>query len=121
MANADQLGSDRSDWRNAGPLYAKAEAEFHRTGDAINELYAKLGRLHRDLEDGSYKVVRAEVVRLLANPPTQSDPLLQKRAFALFSNIDLKTNTAASSEYCNKVLAICAKSRRSEMGEPRQG
>src|ERR1700756_1424549 len=56
MANADQLG-DRSDWRNAGPLYAKAEAEFHRTGDARNELYAKLGRLHRDLEDGSYKTV----------------------------------------------------------------
>ena len=29
MAHADHLG-DRSDWHNAGPLYAKAEAEFHR-------------------------------------------------------------------------------------------
>jgi hypothetical protein len=81
MANADQLG-DRSDWRNTGPLYAEAEAEFHRTGDARNELYAKLGRLHRDLEDGSYKSVRAEVLRLLATPLTQSDPLLQIRALA---------------------------------------
>ena len=108
MANADQLG-DRSDWRNAGPLYAKAEAEFHRTGDARNELYAKLGRLHRDLEDGSYKTVRAEVLRLLANPLTQSDPLLQIRALALLGNIDLNTNTAAAAEDWNKVLAIARK------------
>src|SRR6185312_10805344 len=97
MAKADQLG-DRSDWRNAAPLYAKAEAEFHRTGDARNELYAKLGRLHRDLEDGSYKTVRAEVLRLLANPLTQSDPLLQIRGLALLGNIDLNTNTAAAAE-----------------------
>lgn len=108
MANADQLG-DRSDWRNAGPLYAKAEAEFHRTGEARNELYAKLGRLHRDLEDGSYKTVRAEVLRLLANPLTQSDPLLQIRALALLGNIDLNTNTAAAAEDWNKVLAIARK------------
>jgi CHAT domain-containing protein len=108
MANADQLG-DRSDWRNAGPLYAKAEAEFHRSGDARNELYAKLGRLHRDLEDGSYKTVRAEVVRLLANPLTQSDPLLQIRGLALLGNIDLNTNTAAAAEDWNKVLAIARK------------
>src|ERR1700755_2422809 len=52
MANADQLG-DRSDWRNAGPLYAKAEAEFHRTGDARNDLHAKLGRPQRDREGGA--------------------------------------------------------------------
>jgi CHAT domain-containing protein/TPR repeat protein len=108
MAKADQLG-DRSDWRHAGPLYAKAEAEFHRTGDARNELYAKLGRLHRDLEDGSYKTVRAEVLRLLANPLTQSDPLLQIRALALLGNIDLNTNTAAAAEDWNKVLAIARK------------
>ena len=37
VTRADQLG-DRSDWHNAGPLYAKAEAEFHRLGDARNEL-----------------------------------------------------------------------------------
>ena len=94
---------------NAGPLYAKAEAEFHRTGDARNELYAKSGRLHRDLEDGSYKTVRAEVLRLLANPRTKSDPLLQIRALALLGNIDLNTNTAAAAEDWNKVLAIALK------------
>ncbi|HTU45374.1 MAG TPA: CHAT domain-containing protein [Bryobacteraceae bacterium] len=105
MAKADQLG-DRSDWRNAAPLYAKAAAEFHRTGDARNELYAKLGLLHRDLEDGSYKAVRAEVLRLLANPLSQSDPLLQIRSLSLLGNIDLNTNTAAAGEDWNKVLAI---------------
>jgi len=108
MANADQLG-DRSDWRNAAPLYAKAAAEFHRTGDARNELYARLGLLHRDLEDGSYKTVRAEVLRLLANPVAQSDPLLQIRSLSLLGNIDLNTNTAAAAEDWNKVLAIAKK------------
>ena len=108
MTRADQLG-DRSDWHNAGPLYAKAEAEYHRSGDARNELYAKLGRLHRDLEDGSYRTVRAEVLKLLANPLSQSDPLLQIRGLALLGNIDLNTNTAAAAEDWNKVLAIARK------------
>jgi CHAT domain-containing protein len=108
MTRADQLG-DRSDWHNAGPLYAKAEAEYHRSGDARNELYAKLGRLHRDLEDGSYRTVRAEVLKLLANPLSQSDPLLEIRGLALLGNIDLNTNTAAAADDWNKVLAIARK------------
>jgi CHAT domain-containing protein len=108
MTRADQLG-DRSDWHNAGPLYAKAEAEYHRSGDARNELYAKLGRLHRDLEDGSYRTVRADVLKLLANPLSQNDPLLQIRGLALLGNIDLNTNTAAAGEDWNKVLAIARK------------
>ena len=74
MTRADQLG-DRSDWHNAGPLYAKAEAEYHRSGDARNELYAKLGQLHRDLEDGSYRTVQAKVKTSHFNPLSQSDPL----------------------------------------------
>jgi CHAT domain-containing protein len=108
MTRADQLG-DRSDWYNAAPLYAKAEAEYHRSGDTRNELHAKLGRLHRDLEDGSYRTVRAQVLNLLANPLSQSDSLLQIRGLALLGNIDLNTNTIAAAADWNKVLVIASK------------
>ena len=57
ILQADQLG-ERSDWRKAGPLFAKAEAEYRAKGDVRNELYAKLGRLHRDLRDGLYRDVQ---------------------------------------------------------------
>ncbi len=108
VAQADQFG-DRSDWQNAGPLYAKAEAEYHRTGDARNEMYAKLGRLHRDLENGSYSSVRADVVNALAMPVAQNDPALRIRGLALLGNIDLNTNTAAAAEDWNEVLAIASR------------
>src|SRR5438445_124715 len=62
LAQADHFG-DQSDWYDAGQLYARAEAEFHKTGDSRNELYAKFGRLHREIENGSYSAVRAEVVK----------------------------------------------------------
>jgi hypothetical protein len=82
VAQADQFG-DRSDSQNAGPLYAKAEAEYRRTGDARNEMYAKLGRLHRDLENGSYSSVRAEVANALAMPVAQNDPALRSRGLGI--------------------------------------
>ena len=108
IAQADKFG-DRSEWQKAGPLYAKAEAEYHRTGDARNEMYAKLGRLHRDLENGSYSSVRAEVVNALAIPVAQNDPALRIRGLALLGNIDLNTNTAAAAEDWNEVLAIASR------------
>ena len=48
-------------------------------------------------------------MKLLANPVSQSDPLLQIRGLALLGNIDLNTNTAAAAEDWNKVLAIARK------------
>jgi tetratricopeptide (TPR) repeat protein len=108
IAQADQFG-DRSEWQKAGPLYAKAEIAYHRTGDARNEMYAKLGRLHRDLENGSYSSLRAEVVIALATPVAQNDPALRIRGLALLGNIDLNTNTAAAAEDWNEVLAIASK------------
>src|SRR5689334_15921504 len=54
IAQADQL-AERSDWHDAGPLYARAEVAYRNAGDSKNEMYAKFGRLHRDLEDGSYR------------------------------------------------------------------
>jgi CHAT domain-containing protein len=109
LAQADRLG-DKSDWRNAGPLYAKAEAAFRTTGDVRNELYAKVGRLHRDVEQGSYKAVRAEVVQVLAHAIAQSDVALRIHALALLGNIDLNTDTAAALDDWSQVLALAKKS-----------
>ena len=118
LAQADHL-ADQNNWYDAGPLYAKAEAGYHRAGDVRNELYAEFGRLHRDIENGSYRTVRAEVVRALGNPVAQNDPLLRIRGLALLGNIDLNTNTAAALEDWNESTRNRTKGRGPEMGEPR--
>ena len=109
LAQADHL-ADQSNWHAAGPLYAKAETEYHRTGDIRNELYAKLGRLHREVQDGAYRTVRTEVVRILSTPVVATDPSLRLRALALLGNIDLNTNTVAAREDWTEVLAVAQKS-----------
>ncbi len=108
LAQADQF-ADQGNWYAAGPLYAKAESGFRRDGDSRNELYAKFGRLHRDVEAGSYRNVRAEIVKALGTVTAKDDALLQIRGLALLGNIDLNTNTAAALEDWNRVLAISKK------------
>lgn len=105
LSQADRL-ADQSNWHSAGPLYAKAEAQYRRAGDLRNELYAKFGCLHREVEEGSYRTVRAEVLKALVSPAAQNDPSLRIRGLALLGNIDLNTNTAAAIEDWNEVLAI---------------
>lgn len=53
LAQADHF-ADLGNWDKARNLDAEAEQAFHDRGDARNELYAKFGRLHRDVESGSY-------------------------------------------------------------------
>src|SRR6516162_1240670 len=60
LAEADRL-ADQGNWSKARPIYASAEAQFHRIGDRGGELHAKLGRLHGDVEAGSYRDTREEV------------------------------------------------------------
>jgi len=108
LAQADRLG-DRSDWRSAGPLYAKAEAAYRSSGDVRNELYARIGRLHRDLADGSYRTVRAEVVKVLANPLAQNDIPLRIHVLAL-----LEISTSIQTRRCScrwSQIRSCEESR----------
>src|SRR5215469_9680706 len=72
VVRADRL-ADQGNWFRAAPLYAEAESVFHLNGDQRDELYAKLGRLRGDVEKGSYRATRSEVVRELQNPLVQSD------------------------------------------------
>src|SRR5579884_584993 len=108
VAQADRL-ADQGNWSAAGPLYARAETAFHANGDLRNEIYAKLGRLHRDEEAGSYRAVRAEATRILNSPIVQNDPALQIRALSLIGTIDLNLNTAAAREDWTRVREIAAR------------
>ena len=105
LAEADQL-ADQSNWYGAGPLYEKAERLFHDAHDTRHELYARIGRLHRDAQSGSYKAVRVEVMKCLADPEVQSDAQLKIRVYALLGNIDLNLNTAAADDDWKQVVAI---------------
>lgn len=90
----------------ARPLYTQAEQEFHARGDTRNELYAKFGRLRRDVESGSYSFVAAEVAKDLQNPVVQNDPALKIRALSLKGVIDLNLNTGAAQDDFSQILAL---------------
>ena len=105
LTEADRL-ADLGNWVKAGPLYAQAEQQFHSRGDVRQELYAKFGRLHRDIETGSYSAVGEELENDLQDPAIQSDPRLHIRALSLKGFIDLNTNTAAAQEEFSQILAL---------------
>jgi len=105
LARADHLVEIGNSVK-ARPLYAEAEQEFHARGDRKKELYAKFGRLQRDIQTGSYAVAAQEVEHDLHNPVVQSDPMLKIRALALKSNIDLNINTAGAQDDFSEIAAI---------------
>ena len=72
LSQADRL-ADKGNGFRAAPLYAKAEREFQGVGDRRNELYAKFGRLRGEAETGSYKAVRSQVMRDLADSVVDRD------------------------------------------------
>ena len=90
----------------AGPLYAQAELEFHARGDARREMYAKFGRLNREVQTGSYFAVQEEVEKDLLKPVVQNDPALKIRCLSLKGIIDLNVNTAAAQDDFSQIQAL---------------
>lgn len=109
LSQADKL-AEFGNWDKARDLYAQAEQEFHARGDIRNELYAKFGRLHRDVESGSYAAVLHQVEADLKNPIVQNDPALKIRALALKGAIDLNVDTAGAEDDFEQILAIARSS-----------
>src|SRR5689334_6473745 len=105
LAKSDGF-ANQGNWYKAAPLYGEAEAAFRKSGDTRNALYAKFGRLHRDVESGAYRAVHDEVTRDLVNPAVTADALLKIRALSLLGNIDLNIDTRAGIEDWQEVLAI---------------
>jgi CHAT domain-containing protein len=105
LAQADRL-ADQGNWARARSIYSDAEAEFHRLSDRRNELLAKLGRLHGDVQAGSYQATREQVAQILSWADVQADPQLKIRALALLGNIDLNLNTVAAESDWKEVLDV---------------
>jgi CHAT domain-containing protein len=97
LRTADRY-ADAGNWSAARDPYAQAEVAFRERGDKRNELYAKFGRLHRDVEAGSYATVLRELQGDMAIPIVQTDPTLRIRALSLKGTIDLNLNTAAAKD-----------------------
>jgi len=105
LATADRY-ADAGNWVKARDFYAQAEQEFRAQDDSRNELYAKFGRLHRDVEAGSYSRVAEEVEADLKKPVVQNDPDLKIRALSLKGTIDLNLNTTAAKDDYEQLMAI---------------
>lgn len=105
LRDADRY-ADAANWTSARDLYARAERAFHQSGDTRNELYAKFGRLHRDVEAGSYSSALREVESDLMNPIVERDPALKIRALSLKGTIDLNLNTTAAAADFTEIAQI---------------
>lgn len=98
--------AEHGDWVRAGPLYGQAEQEFRRLGDRSKEIYAQLGRLHRECEAGAYRSVRRQVSEILADPVVSGDAHLRIRALSVLGSIDLNLDTTAAETHWNEALRI---------------
>jgi hypothetical protein len=105
LRDADRY-ADADNWTAARDLYAKAEQGFHQIGDTRNELYARFGRMHRDVEAGSYSSVLQQVQIDLTKSVVQNDPALKIRALSLKGTIDLNLNTAAAKDDFTQIAEL---------------
>ena len=74
LRQANQL-ADAGNLAAARPLYAKAEQAYTQSGDRKQALYAKFGRLRRDVESGSYDAYLREIDADLATPEVGADQI----------------------------------------------
>jgi CHAT domain-containing protein len=105
LSQADHF-ADLGNGNKARDLYARAERDFHARGDTRNELDAKFGRLHRDVESGSYAVVLSQIETDLKRTVVENDPALKIRALALKGLIDLNIDTIGAEGDFTQMLSL---------------
>jgi CHAT domain-containing protein len=76
LREADRL-SWLLNWAASEPLYERAEAEFRRSGDTRNELYARIGRLRAQFDQLSFVTISNSFNQILQDPITHHDPQLK--------------------------------------------
>src|SRR4051812_4847670 len=81
--------ADLYNWSDAGPLFQRAEAQYHARRDRRNELYAHLGVIRSTMESRSLPRTSAELGRhLQVNPSLQGDLKLRMFAVSVKGDID---------------------------------
>ena len=95
LQQADEY-ADAGNLDAARDLYFQAEQGFAAQGDARNMLYARFGRLRKDLETGSYSTYLATIEANLKDPAVTSDPALRIRGLSLKAMINMNLNTSAA-------------------------
>ncbi len=63
-------------------------------GDRKRALYAKFGRLRRDVESGSYDAYLREIDADLATPEVGADPALRLRGLSVRASINMNLSTS---------------------------
>ncbi len=113
LRQANQL-ADAGNLAAARPLYARAEQAFSQLGDRKQALYAKFGRLRRDVESGSYDAYLREIDADLATPEVSADPALRLRALSVRASINMNLSTSQAKRDWQQIGAIA-----NQLGEVR--
>lgn len=83
-------------------------------GDRRQALYAKFGRLRRDVETGSYDDYLKEITADLASPEVAADPALRLRGLAVRASIHMNLSTNEAQQDWQEIARIAG-----EIGEAR--
>lgn len=113
LAEADRL-ADLGNLYAARDLYAEAEKIFTARADRRKALYAKFGRLRRDVEMGSYDAYLQELNRDLSGPEVQADPLLRIRGLSVKGVIAMNLDVRTARSTWQEIEKLAA-----QIGEPK--
>lgn len=105
LRQANQL-ADAGNLAAARPLYARAEQDFTQLGDRKQALYAKFGRLRRDVESGSYDAYLREIDADLTTPEVGADPALRLRGLSVRASINMNLSTSEAKRDWQEIGAI---------------
>src|SRR6266566_5216655 len=96
-------------WYLAGPIYAEAEMQFERAGDARNALYAKIGRLRSEWETMSFPEVSEYLATALESPLVQNDPQLRLWILDAKGTVDLEVNVVSARQVYEETRQLARK------------
>ena len=105
LQQANQL-AEAGNWVAARPLFVQAEQAFTQMGDRRQALYAKFGRLRRDVETGSYDDYLKEINADLATPEVAADPALRLRGLAVRASIHMNLSTSEAQQDWQEIARI---------------
>jgi CHAT domain-containing protein len=84
-------------WPKAGPLYAQAEKLFKERGDQRDEIYARIGRIRAQSQQGmSFVEVSAMLAKQLDNPVVKNHPRLRLWCLAAKGYTDIEIDPMSS-------------------------